>query len=442
MLYAGRSSSLLVAFLFLPLYSRLLGSSQFGIVAVMLSLQALLVMMDLGMSTLTSREVSVATSTNESLLTLVRTSELSLTGFYALLLIIAVTLKLLYFGESVSWVVVIGAVLLFWLLVMQNLYYCSLIARRSYTMGSGLQIVGVVVRACVTAVALSRLSATLEVFIMTQLIVTVLHWGWSRYILTSALSEGVDRELSIKRPTLADALALTKMGGALVLFSAAGAAVTQLDKPIISMFASASSVAPYYLASLLCMTPISILAGPVSQYFQPIFLREAAQDKVRGGAKKTALRFALSVFIVTAVPTLILWWFRVPIIDLWMGPGTNNRIIANYVAILLPGLAIGAFGFVPYSQLIYAKDYRFQAVMSACLTVVTLLLATVAAVGKNVEAVCYVYSAYHTASTVVSWIRASTLPDVALYARSTALLVSTLMLASITVLAMALYILI
>lgn len=125
-----------------------------------------------------------------------------------------------------------------------------------------------------------------------------------------------------------------------------------------------------------------------------------------------------------------------------MGPGTNNRIIANYVAILLPGLAIGAFGFVPYSQLIYAKDYRFQAVMSACLTVVTLLLATVAAVGKNVEAVCYVYSAYHTASTVVSWIRASTLPDVALYARSTALLVSTLMLASITVLAMALYILI
>ncbi|WP_339456853.1 lipopolysaccharide biosynthesis protein [Pseudomonas sp. EA_65y_Pfl1_P120] len=442
MLYAGRSSSLLVAFLFLPLYSRLLGSSQFGIVAVILSLQALLVMMDLGMSTLISREVSVATRTNESLLTLVRTAELSLTGFYTLSLFIAVALKLLYFGEAVSWVVVVGAVLLFWLLVMQNLYYCSLIARRSYTLGSGLQMLGVGIRACITAAALSWLSATIEVFIITQLIVTALHWGLSRYILTSALVEDVDREISIKRPSVSDALALTKMGGALVLFSAAGAAVTQLDKPIISMFASASSVAPYYLASLLCMTPISILAGPVSQYFQPIFLREAGQDEGRDGPQKTALRFALSVFVVTAVPTVILWWFRVPIIDLWMGAGENNGTIATYVAILLPGLAIGAFGFIPYSQLIYAKDYRFQAVMSACLTVVTLVLATIAAVGKNVEAVCYVYSAYHTASTVVSWIRASTLPDVASYARSTALLVSTLMLASITVFGLALYVLI
>ncbi|WP_426134528.1 lipopolysaccharide biosynthesis protein [Pseudomonas sp. PWP3-1b2] len=442
MLYAGRSSSLLVAFLFLPLYSRLLGSSQFGIVAVILSLQALLVMMDLGMSTLTSREVSVGTRSNQSLLTLVRTAELSLSGFYALSLLIALTLKLLYFGESVSWTVVVGAVLLFWLLVMQNLYYCSLIARGSYTLGSGLQIVGVVIRACITAAALNWLSPTLEIFIITQLIVTALHWGLSRYVLTSALAEGVDGEILITRPTVSDALALTKMGGALVLFSAAGAAVTQLDKPIISMFASASSVAPYYLASLLCMTPISILAGPVSQYFQPIFLREAARDTGGDGAQKTALRFALSVFVVTAVPTLILWWFRVPIIDLWMGAGENNATIATYVAILLPGLAIGAFGFIPYSQLIYAKDYRFQAVMSACLTVVTLVLATIAAVGKNVEAVCYVYSAYHTASTVVSWVRASTLSGVASYARSTALLVLTLMLGSIAVFGLALYILI
>jgi O-antigen/teichoic acid export membrane protein len=440
MLYAGRSSSLLVAFLFLPLYSRLLGSAQFGVVAVILSLQALLVMMDLGMSTLTGREVSVASSTENSLLTLVRTAELSLSGFYALLFFIAITLKLFYFAQSVSWLVVIGAVVLFWLLVMQNLYYCSLIARRSYTLGSGIQIVGLVVRACATAAALSYISATLEIFIVTQLVITAVHWWITRRVFISVISKGVDSSAQAKSPTVTEAWALTKMGGALVLFSAAGAAVTQLDKPIISMFASASSVAPYYLASLLCMTPISILAGPVSQYFQPIFLREAAQDGGRKKAQKTVSRFALSVFVVTALPTFILWWFRVPIIDLWMGPGENNGIIATYVAILLPGLAIGAFGFIPYSQLIYAKDYRFQAVMSACLTVITLVLATLAAVGKNVEAVCYIYSAYHTASTLVSWIRASMLPEVGSYARSTALLISTLLLASFTVFGLALYI--
>lgn len=439
MLYAGRSSSLLVAFLFLPLYSHLLGSSQFGVVAVILSLQALLVMMDLGMSTLTGREISVSNGTDSSLLTLLRAAELSLSGFYGLLLFIAVALKIFYFSSLISWLVVVGSVVLFWLLVMQNLYYCSLIARRNYTLGSGVQIVGVVVRAFITAAALSYVSATLEVFIIAQLIVTAVHWWLSRRLVVSVLSSGADALLQARKPTVSDAIALTKMGGALVLFSAAGAAVTQLDKPIISMFASASSVAPYYLASLLCMTPISILAGPVSQYFQPIFLREAAQDGLNG-AQSTIVRFALSVFFVTAFPTFILWWFRTPIIDLWVGPSGNNGLISTYVAILLPGLAVGAFGFIPYSLLVFAKDYRFQAVMSACLTVVTLALATFAAIGKNIEAVCYIYSVYHTASTLLSWIRASTLPDVGVYARRAALVMSTLVFASASVFGLALYI--
>lgn len=439
MLYAGRSSSLLVAFLFLPWYSRLLGSAQFGVVAVILSLQALLVMMDLGMSTLTGREVSVASDDSRSLRTLLQTAELSLSGFYAILLGVAVALKFAYFGDSASWLVVIGAVVLFWLLVMQNLYYCSLIAWRKYTLGSGIQIVGVAVRAGVTATALMYIAATLEVFIITQLLVTAVHWWCSRFAVMREISAHSTPAVEEKRPTLKDAIALTRTGGALVLFSAAGAAVTQLDKPIISIFASANSVTPYYLASLLCMTPISILAGPVSQYFQPILLREAAQGTL-GQAQKTVKRFVLSVFFVTALPTFILWWFRAPIIELWVGPSESNRLIANYIAILLPGLAMGALGFIPYSLLIFSKDYRFQATMSACLTAVTLVLATVAAAEKNIGAVCYAYSAYHIASTVVSWIRASRLPEVGSYAKSAALLMSVLIFASVSVFSVVLYI--
>lgn len=438
MLYAGRSSSLLVAFLFLPLYSRLLGSAQFGVVAVILSLQALLVMMDLGMSTLTGREISVANGSDSSSLSLLKTAELSLSGFYGILLFIAAALKIFYFGSSISWLIIAGAVVLFWLLVLQNLYYCSLIARRNYTLGSGVQIAGVMIRAIVTAAALKFTSATLDVFILSQLIVTAVHWWLTRYLVMLVLSSRADASVLSRRPTVSDAVALTKMGGALVLFSAAGAAVTQLDKPIISMFASASSVAPYYMASLLCMTPISILAGPVSQYFQPIFLREAAKE-AQGRGLSTIIRFVFAVFCVTALPTFILWWFRVPIIDLWVGSSENKSLISTYVAILLPGVAIGAFGFIPYSLLIFAKDYRFQAVMSACLTIITLVLATVAAIGKNIEAVCYIYSAYHTASTIVSWFRASMLLEVGVYAKKAALVLLILMVVSFLIFGSALY---
>ncbi|MDD0982933.1 lipopolysaccharide biosynthesis protein [Pseudomonas shahriarae] len=422
MLYAGRSSSLLVAFVFLPLYSRMLGASQFGSIAVILSFQALLVMMDLGMSTLLGREVSVSNNDRSTLVKLLRSAELSLSGFYGILIFCALCLKFSILSMAISWSAIVAVVLLFWLLVLQNLYYSMLIADRRYILGSTLQVMGVTLRAGVTALALYVFSATLDMFIYTQLAVTILHWWISRSLVMKNLSTSAPTVAKEAWPTLLDAFNLTKAGGALVLFSAAGAAVTQLDKPVISMFISAASVAPYYLASLLCMAPISILAGPVSQYFQPLLLRAAASG-VRTDARKIIARFSLSVFLVTALPTFILWWFREPIIELWVGPGPNNELISTYLAILLPGVAIGAFGFIPYSLLIYAKDFRFQATMSALLTVVTLAMTVLAASREDIKAICYVYSAYHASSTILSWFRAMTLTDVKVYARVSALLV-------------------
>ena len=435
MLYAGRSSSLLVAFVFLPIYSRMLGASQFGSIAVILSFQALLVMMDLGMSTLLGREVSVSDKDKAPLIKLLRSAELSLAGFYGFLFFVAVGVKLFITELGISWGAIAAVVLLFWFLVLQNLYYSMLIANRQYISGSALQVIGVSLRAALTVIAMYVFSATLDVFIYTQLVTTIIHWWVSRLILIKDLS---DTALGVQKadwPSFSEAFNLTKAGGALVIFSAAGAAVTQLDKPIISFFTSAASVAPYYLASLLCMAPISILAGPVSQYFQPIMLRTAASG-VRSDARKIIIRFTISVFVVTALPTFVLWWFREPLITLWVGPGANNELISAYLAILLPGVAIGAFGFIPYSLLIYAKDFRFQATMSGLLTIATLVMTILAASAGDVKAICYVYSAYHASSTMVSWGRAMTLPDVKGYARVSALLVSSAVLLFVAVVAL------
>lgn len=416
MLYAGKTSSLVVAFVFLPLYNRLLGPEQFGIVAVILSLQALLVMMDLGVSTLVGREIAVASTSGGSCLKLIRTAELSLSIFYAALLFVALLASNFGLFSGVGWLVILGVVLLFWMLVLQNLYYSSLIASRDYTVGSLVQVIGVIVRACATAYVLSFYSASLQAFIFTQLAFGAIHWWVSRIFCMKKISKMETSESLKQWPKFSDAIALTRAGSALVLFSAAGAAVTQLDKPIISMFVSAASVAPYYLASLLCMTPISILASPVSQYFQPILLREAAKGFSKSAQQLTG-RFVYSVFFVTALPTLVLWWFRVPIIDIWVGGSGSNDALSRYVEILLPGLAVGALGFVPYSLLVLAKDFRFQAILSACMTLITLSLVTIAAMKQNVEAICFIYSSYHASSTVASWVRAMMLPETKRYAQ-------------------------
>ena len=409
MLYAGKTSGVLVAFFFLPLYSRLLGVEQFGIVAVILSLQALLVMMDLGMSTLVSRDVAAGELSSTELVKLIRTAEISLFGFYFLLFAGTTVIKAIGGLPGVDAVTALAAVILFWLLVLQNMYYSAMLARRLYAPASVIQAVGVVVRAGVTAFFLANGYATLTAFIAVQLVLAAIHCGMTRRYCMELLQLHTALTFKIRQPQLADGVALVRKGWSLVLFSAAGAAVMQLDKPLVTALVSAASMAPYFLATTLCMLPLSILAGPVSQYFQPTLLHQAAyqdSEAIRVSLK----RFVMSLLLIVGIPCATFWFLRAPIVDLWMGPNPGNITISKYVAILLPGCAVGALGFIPYTLLLSIKDFRFQAIFSTGLTLITLVGATVASLFQSVEGVCYVYAAYHTTSTLLSWMRAIFLP--------------------------------
>ena len=410
MLYAGKTSGVLVAFVFLPLYSRLLGAEQFGMVAVILSLQALLVMMDLGMSTLVSRDIAARESDATGLIKLIRTAEISLSGFYFILLVSTAAVKAMGGLPRVDFVTVLATVTLFWLLVLQNLYYSAMLARRRYASASVIQTVGVIFRASATAIILANGYATLTAFIAVQLVFAAIHCGVTRRYCISLLQLRTASTLKDSKPRLVEGVSLVKRGRSLVLFSAAGAAVMQLDKPLISAFVSAASLAPYFLATTLCMLPLSILAGPVSQYFQPTLLNAVAHQNSEL-TRHTLNRFVTTLLLIIGLPCIIFWFFRMPMIDLWMGQNSGNITIARYVEILLPGCAVGALGFVPYNLLISKKDFKFQALLSTGLTLITLTGATVAGLFKSVEGVCYIYATYHSTSTLLSWMRAIFLPD-------------------------------
>jgi O-antigen/teichoic acid export membrane protein len=419
-LYLGKTSGVIIAFIFLPLYNRLLGPESFGVVAVILSLQALLVMMDLGMSTLVSRDISLEQRDTSSLITLIRTAEISLTGFYALVIFGVACTKLVGVMPGLSWWTVIGSIVLFWLLVMQNLHYIALLARKDYLIGSFVQVIGTLARASATAYVLAEISATLSAFIATQVILAAIHFVVTRNRCLARIKPSGVTVAKAFKPSFTDGYLLVKEGRALVIFSAAGAAVMQLDKPLVSALVSPASVAPYFLATTLCMVPISILAGPVSQYFQPKLLASS----VNGNADATLYilkRFLLSIVVVTGLPTIVFWLYRVPLIDLWLGQFASNAIIARYVGILLPGAALGALGFVPYALLLCAKDFKFQAFLSIGLTLATLMAAALSANAQSIELVCVVYAVYHTTSTMGSWIRATKLPQISAMARHTLL---------------------
>lgn len=422
MLYAGKVSGVLISLLFIPLFSRTLGDSQFGAVAVILSLQMLLMMLDLGLSTLIGREMAAAKEGPEALLAQLKDAAWVLAVFYLVLGAVALGIRTLTPWWQIDLATVLGCVALFGLLTLQNLGYTVLLSRQQFTTASSLQFVGNLGRAGATALVLTQVSATLQAFVFAQLLCATLHAAATAVQCRRALRQDPGwTGLPQPRERMAARLALVRRGAPLALMMAAGAAVMQLDKPLISALMSTASTAPYFLAMTLCLAPTSILAGPVTQYFQPQLIQVAGLGQP-ALAMTVARRFVLALAAVTLLPCVLLWALRQPLIHLWLGAQPSNALIADYVQILLPGIAVGALGYLPYSLLLSARDYRFQAALGTGLTVVTLSLAAFSATLQSVEGVCLVYAAYHTTAMLLSWLRALYLPATRAMARHTALL--------------------
>lgn len=437
MLYAGKASGIVVNLVFIPLYSRVLSPEEFGSVAVILSLQALLMMLDLGMSSVNGRDIAAAEFTPNQLLRQLFCAELGLVAFYGVLLISVGALMAAGLDLGVGWPAVLTSVALFMLLVLQNLHYTAIVSRRAYTAASALQLVGNLTRAGATAIVLTAMSATLLAFVLTQAAIAALQLIATRYMCHREFLGDPHWVSSPPKETLwADIQKLFRHARPLALLSASGAAVTQLDKPIISVFISTATVAPYYLAMTFCMVPMAILAGPIAQFFQPLVLNAVSSGNSARASYVIRL-FTAALIGITLLPSAGIYLLSEPLISAWLhhGPLVNDTI--QYSRLLLPGLIIGSLGFIPYTLLLAARDYRFQVVLSSVMTMLTLLAVAIAASLQSVWLVCVIYAIYHAGSTILLWIRAAMKPEISKLARSSGFLaVSSLFIIALVMIAL------
>ena len=404
MLFVSKAGGVLVVMFFMPLFFRILGAEQFGVVAVILSLQALLMMLDLGMSTMVGRDVAVYGSQATQSTTTWRNAEAILTVFYIGIAVIAALSGTLGSLAGLSELSIVSVVGLFWALVLQNLGLSVLLSAKSFKAASAIQLIGALFRAGLTVIAMKQIDATLSIFITTQLITSLLQLWVTRWACANALTSDLHVHKKIEYD-LSGCVELLKRGKSLLLFGLAGAAVMQLDKPIIATFISANEVSTYFLAVTFCMTPIAVLAGPVSQYFQPHFISLVAQASQKD-SQQLLSKFVFVLVLITAISSAALWFYRDFWIALWLHNNSSISVVISYVTILLPGVVVGALGYIPYALLTSQQDYYFQSILSTIMTTVTLALVVYFADQKNIYAICWIYAFYHISSTLLSWARA------------------------------------
>ena len=396
LLYAGRAGTAIVGLLVLPWLHEVLGTAAFGAVAIILSVQALVVMLDLGLAVTAGREASsMLAGSTWQLRPLVHHVDRVIISAYGCLGLLAVLVSpLIGLGPLPMVMLVLGLAAI----THQNVSLTIMIGRRSYWFASISQFSGILLRHSVALGCLYIFSPTVDVFIYAQTGVAVTHALVGRAAVMALAGVKGDGD---ERPH-------DRISPALAVVGIAGACALQLDKPITGLFAGPAATAPYYLAGVLALVPISFLAGPVAQFFQPAVMLALAEDRRRD--VMLGLRQLTTVLCLATVgPGAVLLVGADPITRLWLGADPLQPLVATYLQVLIIGGVIGSVGLIPSMLLIARRDYRFLAINSVILT--TLLLGSVAAgaAANTILGVCYFYTAYHVLATVTLWIRASLL---------------------------------
>lgn len=397
-LYCGRLGTALVGVLLLPLFNQAMGPRQFGVVAIILSTQSLLIALDLGLSIILGRELAApGPDGHPPARAPFLHAERLLARLYAALGVVALVAGR-FVASPLSAADIAAVVVLCGAAVHQNLGQTALLARQDYAWVGLNQIAGVLLRNVFTLACLHLVGATLAVFVFSQAFGACLHAAVTRWRVT--------RLLPATGPAAVPPPAMWSISVALLVQTAAGACAMQLDKPLVGALAGAAATAPYYLATVLALTPLTFLAGPVVQFFQPKVIGQVA-----AGSLSPALvrKFLIGIVGSAFLPGLALWLAAPAITSLWLHGAPDQAAVAGYVRILVVGTSLGALGYLPNVLLVAKRQYRFLASASTCLTACVLALAAWAASHGDVRLVCVAYAAYHVAAAVVQWVRALTL---------------------------------
>jgi len=401
LLYASKLGAMFVGLYVLPIYREILGGYTFGVVAVIFSIQTFLITFDFGVSTIVMRDLA-SDKTKSSCREIVLGGQLVLHFVYILVWLIGcLVVKMVSLRISVIEYSLVT--LFFWAMTIQNVNHSALMAQKYYARSSIYQIVGTALRAAFTLTVLRFCGANLTVFLIGQSLIAVVH----AYMTTRACcNERTPLAQIVKQNKIAQsAFSVLKRGRHLIVFSLAGAAVMQLDKVLLSSTNPPETITPYFLASVFCLTPISVFGGPLNQFFQPIIIN-CISNQNGFAFRRQLIYLTTSIILIVMVPSIVMWLGRETLLYIWLRQPEEVGIISRYVKILLPGLAFGALGYIPFTILTACQDFRWQARASAVMTVVTLILTGVAALYHSIETVCWIYAGYHVISTVVTGVRA------------------------------------
>jgi O-antigen/teichoic acid export membrane protein len=353
--FAGRIVIALAGILFVPAYLHYLGVEIYGIIGFFIGLQAILSLLDLGISPTLTREIarlSAFPDKAREMRDLSRTLEILCWSAAAIMSVIALAVSPLVAGywlrpEKIPPGVVLQALMLmsitFALQWTANFYAGGLTGLQRQKLYNLINCSGVVLRSAGAVFVLAFVSTTVQAFLLWQ--------GGATLLMLLAMAAAYWKCLppAESRPRFRKDLlrGVWTYAAGMTGISVVALILTQTDKIILSRLLTLENFGYYTLAATLAGTAIGTISGSIGTAYFPQFSQLAAVEDDKG--LRTAYHRSAQVVSALLIPTACtLAFFSYPVLLMW----TRKEEVAGNTYYLLSLAAIG-FGlhgtmYLPY----------------------------------------------------------------------------------------------
>ena len=349
-----------MSILFVPIYIKYLGIEAWGIVGIFMTLQAFMVVFDMGLSSSITRELSILSTLSkkeQNMRDLVVTMEVI---YWVMALIIFFSLFSLSGFIANSWVrnkyisneqldlslKYMGlAIAIQW---PSSLYSGGLIGIQKQVLLNKINIFFSTLRGGGAVLVLFFFDPSISNFFLWQIFVNIINIIFLYFSLWKRLPSGIKRKQFSKKIFAEIWHFAAGMSGISIL----GLILTQIDKVILSKVLSLESFGYYSFASLIAMS-LTRLFSPIFYSIYPRLTQIVAENNLISIKKFYNDSSQFMALIILPI-TMLVSFFSYEIIFLWTGNivTTNNTHVL--LSILICGTAINGLMNVPYAlQLAY-----------------------------------------------------------------------------------------
>lgn len=285
--FAGRAWTALISFVFLPIYVKLLGVEAYGLITIFISLNALIQILDFGLSTTINRELAKLTAIEgqeREARDLVRTLE---NVYWLIGALIAGGMVAVAPWASTHWIharglsqgavtqalAIMGLVFAFqW---PDSLYAGAMMGLQRQVFMNAIRVVVATVQYSAAALLLAFVSHTIQTFFLWQIAVVAvqtltLRWAVWRFLPHHPLPPSYQKQVWVDNRRFAVGM---------TCISLTAAVLTHLDKLVLSRTLPLEMLGYYGIATQLAGS-LAALTSPIMSAVFPSYTRLASQENI------------------------------------------------------------------------------------------------------------------------------------------------------------------